>query len=187
VQIYPIVFVAALLIFGATGCQSTIRQTNTDVAPTGAPLRAGSRVYVAMPEDAIDKKNPVMGSGKRTSLAIQDAFKRHTRNVLMSRAPETLEEALDHARDLSYEYVAFPTIIKWQDRPTEWTGVRDKLQIKIDLLAASTGEVLRSTMIEGTGKWMTDGDDAPQDMLAEPVDKFVRALFRITYTPSALQ
>jgi hypothetical protein len=187
VQIYRIVFVSAVLIFGGIGCESTINQKTTDVTANAAPLRANSRIYVAMPEDALDKKNPVQGSGKRTALAIEDAFKRHTRNVVMSRAPETLEDALNHARDLSYEYLAFPTILKWQDRQTEWTGVRDKLQLKIDLIAVNSGEVVRTTTIDGKGKWMTDGDETPQDMLAEPIDKFVRTMFRMTYTPTGLQ
>ena len=152
-----------------------------------APLRSNSRVYVAMPEDALDKKNPVPQSGKRTALAIQDAFKRHTRNLVTSKYPETLPEATNHARDLQYEFIAFPTILKWQDRPTEWTGVRDKLQIKIDLISVETGQVLRTTMIDAKGRWMTDGDDQPQDLLPDPVDKFVRSLFRTTYTPSALE
>jgi hypothetical protein len=187
VRIHRIIFVSAALIFGGTGCHSTIQQTSTDVAPGVAPLRSNSRVYVAMPEDALDKNNPVPQSGRRTALALQDAFKRHTRNVLTGKLPETVAEAIDHARDVQYEFVAFPTILKWQDRPTEWTGVRDKLQLKVDLISVETSQVLRSTMINGKGRWMTDGDDQPQDMLPDPVDKFVRSLFRMTYTPSALQ
>jgi hypothetical protein len=140
-----------------------------------------------MPEDAMDKKESVAGSGKRTALVIQDAFKRHTKNVLTGRIPETLPDAIAHARDLYYEYVAFPTIMKWEDRATEWTGVRDKLALKIDLVSVETGQVIRSTTVDAKGKWMTDGDEAPQDLLAEPVDKFVRSMFRTTYTPTALE
>jgi hypothetical protein len=186
VQIYRIILLSATLLVAGVGCQSSIKQTQTD-APTAAPLLVNSRVYVAMPEDGLDKKGPVPDSGRRMALALQDAFKKHTRNVLMGRTPETLEQAIGHAREFEYEFVAMPTILKWEDRPTEWTGVRDKLQVKVDLVSVQTGEILRSTMIDGKGRWMTDGDDQPQDMLAEPVDKFVRAMFRITYTPTALQ
>lgn len=181
-----ILICTALLVF-ATGCHTTVKQTSSQVAPSGASLPPNARVYVALPEDAMDKHNPVPGSGKRTAIAIQDAFKRHTRNVLVGRSPETLEEAINHARDLNYEYVAIATLLKWEDRPTEWTGVRDKLKAKIDVVAVQTGELLRTTTIDAKGRWMTDGEDAPQDLLADPVDKFVRAMFRMTYTPSALE
>jgi hypothetical protein len=187
VQIYRIILVSAALSFAGVGCHSTIKQTSADVAPGGASLRANSRVYIAMPEDALDKKNPVPSSGRRTALALQDAFKKHTRNVLMAKFPETLDDALNHARDLQYEYVVFPTILKWEDRPTEWTGVRDKLQLKIDLISVENRQVLESTKIDAKGRWMTDGDDQPQDLLPEPIDKFVRSMFRMTYTPSALE
>ena len=184
---YRIVFICVALLVAATGCNTTIKQTNTEVTTDAAPLRPNARVYIAQPEDALDKHNAVPGSGRRTAIALESAFKLQTKNVVTGRAPETLEEALNHARDLSYEYVAIPTILKWQDRPTEWTGVRDKLQVKIDVVSVETGQVLRSSMIDAKGRWMTDGDDAPQDLLAEPVDKFVRSMFRVTYTPSALQ
>jgi len=180
-------FLAVTLVVGGIGCHSTINQTNEEPGTGEAPLVNGSRVYVALPPDALDKKVAVMGSGGRTASALNDAFKRHTRNVVRGKMPETLEEALTHARDLQYEYVAYPVILKWEDRATEWSGVRDKLQLKIDLVDVKTGGVVKSTMIDGKGRWMTEGEDTPQDMLAEPVEKFVRSLFRMSYTPSALQ
>ena len=168
------------------GCHSTYNQTFANPRPDVAPLRAGARIYIAMPEDAIDKKNPVQASGRRTAVALEDAFKLQTRSVHTSRLPETLADALTHARERECEWVAFPTIIKWQDRPTEWNGVRDKLELKIDLISVATGEVVRTTHIEAKSKFMSDGEDAPQDLLAEPVDKFVRSLFRVSYLPSGL-
>ena len=135
----------------------------------------------------MDKKEEVPGSGRRVALALQDAFKRHSRNVLVGRISENLDQAINRARDLEYDYVAMPTLLKWEDRPTEWTGVRDKLQVKIEVVSIRTREVLHSTTIDTKGKWMGDSEAAPQDLLAAPVDKFVRSLFRVTYTPSALQ
>jgi hypothetical protein len=61
------------------------------------------------------------------------------------------------------------------------------LRLKVDLVEVNTGAVVRSTTIDGKGRWMTEGEDTPQDLLAEPVEKFVRSLFRLSYTPSALQ
>ena len=177
----------ALALFAAVGCQTTKKEPTAQVTKTGPPLPLNSRVYIAMPEDAMDKREPVPGSGRRVALALQDAFKRHSRNVLLGRITENLDQAIGHARDLEYDYVAMPTLLKWEDRPTEWTGVRDKLQVKIDVVSARNGEALHSTTIDTKGKWMTDGDDAPQDLLAAPIDKFVRSMFRVTYTPSALQ
>src|SRR6476469_4075987 len=105
-------------MFAAVACHTTVKQTSTDVDRAPAPLRLNARVYVALPEDAIDKKNSVPDSGRRTEIAVEDAFKRHTRNVVAGRMPETLDEAINHARELQYEFVAMSTILKWEDRPT---------------------------------------------------------------------
>ena len=52
-------------------CRSAVTQKTTDVVPGTPPLRPNARVYVAMPEDALDKKEPVPGSGRRVALAIE--------------------------------------------------------------------------------------------------------------------
>jgi hypothetical protein len=175
------------LVACAVGCQNTYKQDITEVKAASAPMTSKSRVYIAMPEDAMDKKEPVPSSGKRTALALQEAFTRQTKFVTVAKVPETLADAIEHARNVNADFVAFPTILEWKDRPTEWTGVRDRLQLQIDVIEVSTGETIRSTKIQGTSRWMTDGEDAPQDLLADPVDKFVRGLFRVIMTPSALQ
>lgn len=180
------ILICAALIATGAACQNTYKQNVVEVKPLPEPLTAMTRVYVAMPEDALDKKEPVPASGKRTALALQDAFLRHTKNVLTAKIPENQNDAVEHARNLACDYVVFPTILEWKDRPTEWTGVRDRLKLQIQLVAVSSREVVRSSSIEGVSRWMTDGNDAPQDMLAEPVDKFVRSLFRVPLVPSGL-
>lgn len=178
---------ALLLIGAAAGCQHAYEQKTQDLTPSWEPMRPSTRVFIAMPEDALDKKEPVPNSGKRTALALHDAFARHTRTVFTARSPEPFAESLARARAATCDYMVFPTILTWQDRPTEWTGVRDKLQVKIDLVSVASGVVVRTTTINGKSRFMTDGGDAPQDLLSEPIDRFVRPLFRLSHTPTALQ
>lgn len=186
-NVLRISLLAAVLAAGAlTGCKHSYEQQTQDLTPSWEPMRASTRVFIAMPEDALDKKEPVPASGKRTALALHDAFSRHTKAVFTARSPEPFAESLARARAANCEYMIFPTIILWQDRPTEWTGVRDKLQVKIDLVSVQSGVVVRTTTIDGKSRFMTDGGDAPQDLLSEPIDRFVRPLFRLTHTPTAL-
>jgi hypothetical protein len=186
VRMFRFIFICMALMLAMTACKNTYKQAVVETQPMREPLTARSRVYIAMPEDALDKKEPVPASGKRTALAFQEAFQRHTRNVITAKTPETREAALARARELMCDYLVFPVILEWKDRPTEWTGVRDRLALKVDLIAAESGETIRSSPISAISRWMTDGGDAPQDLLAEPVDKFVRGLFRVMVTPSAL-
>jgi hypothetical protein len=183
---FRLILMCAALIAAGVGCQNTYKQNVVEVKPLIEPLTSKTRVYITMPEDALDKNEPVPASGKRTAIAMQTAFMRHTKNVLIAKIPETLNDALEHARELACDYVVFTTLLQWKDRPTEWTGVRDRLKVQIDLVSVPSREVVRTSTIEGVSRWMTDGDDAPQDLLADPVDKFVRSLFRVSLTPSAL-
>lgn len=177
----------SVVLLTAVACKNTYTQTPLTASPLVAPLRPNSRVYVAMSEDALYKKESVPQSGRRAALAVETAFRRHTKNVFLGKLPESLEDTLNHARELACEYAAIALIQKWEDHPTDWNGIPDRLDLRIDLVSVESGIVLQSTLITGRGKVMTDGEEAPQDLLAEPVDKFVRSLFRITYTPSALQ
>jgi hypothetical protein len=168
-----------------TACKSTYSEKNTtqEAPPI---LRTTSRIYIAIPFDSSFKEKVAQGSGKATGQVFFAAFSRYIRSTYISRAPESLNEALDSARRMNAEYLVYPEIRKWEDRATEWTGRRDRLELKVDLIDLSTSRVAFSREISVTGKWMTDGGDSPNDLLTEPAEQFVNALFRRIERPSAL-
>src|SRR5687767_7820518 len=136
------ILISGFLMMAMTACKNTYKQEVREEQPLREPLSAKSKIYIAMPEDAMDKKETAAGSGKRTTLAFQEAFQRHTRNVITAKLPETQTAALGQARRMRCDYVVLPTIIEWKERPTEWTGVRDRLTLKVDLLEVETGAVI---------------------------------------------
>lgn len=167
------------------GCTSTYTEKN---ATKEAPpiLRSNSRVYVAIPFDASFKKTVAQGSGKATAQTFYAAFSRYIKATFLGLGPESLDEALDSARRRSAEYLVYPNISQWEDRATEWTGRRDALTLKVDLIDLSTSKVVFSREIQARGKWMSDGGDTPTDLLAQPAEQYVNALFRRIERPSAL-
>jgi hypothetical protein len=84
------------------------------------------------------------------------------------------------------DYLVYPNIVRWEDRQTEWSGRRDRLELKIDLLDMKDGTLLFSREISATGKWLTEGGDTPKDLLDQPIEEFVNTLFRRVEKPSAL-
>ncbi len=168
------------------GCQSTYSEQ--DLSKTTPPLlRNTSRIYVAIPFDVSFKHKVAQNSGKQTADALASAFQKNTRSVYESKYPESMTEALDSARKYSAEYLVYPMLLKWEDHSTEYSGVRDKLQVRIDTIDMSNSTVVYSKMIEATGKWMSDGGDSPSDLLGEPSQSYVNSLFRHIETPSALR
>ena len=168
-----------------TACKSTYSEKDLSNEPPPL-LKSNSRIYVAIPFDATFKKEVVQGSGKQTAQAFQVAFLRYTRSVYMSKFPESVGEALEIARNGHMEYVLYPTIVRWEDRATEYTGLRDQLAVKAELIDLKTSKVVFSREIEATGKWMTDGGESPKDLLEQPAEQFANALFRRIEKPSAL-
>jgi hypothetical protein len=177
----PILLFAA----GGTGCKSTYSEQNMTKEPPPL-LRNNSRIYVAMPFDASFKKSVAQGSGKQTAQAIFDALTRYTRSVYLGKFPESASEAIASARAYNADYLVYPNLLKWEDRATEWSGRRDQLQVKIDLIDLNDSHLLFSREITATGKWMTDGGDTPNDLLQKPAEEFVNTLFRKVEKPSAL-
>ena len=70
-----------------------------------------------------------------------------------------------------------PEILHWEDRNTEWSGIKDKIEIKLVVYDAATGNELASTIIAGKIKWATFGGDHPQDLLPEPLKRYVESLY----------
>lgn len=167
------------------GCKTSYTEKNLTNEPPPL-LKSDSRIYVAIPFDASFKNKVAQDSGRTTAQAFQAAFLRYTRAVFISKYPESLSEAIDRARAAGLEYVLYPNITKWEDRATEFSGRRDRLTLKVDLIDLGTSRIVFSREIEATGKWMSDGGESPRDLLDEPAQQYVNALFRRIEKPSAL-
>lgn len=178
-------FLAIAVVPMLSACKSTYTEKNLTQEPPPI-LKSNSRIYVGMPFDGTFKEDVAQGSGKNTAQAFQAALLRYTRSVYISKFPESLSEAMDSARRGNLEYVLYPAIIRWEDRATEWSGRRDRLALKVDLIDLNASKIVFSREIEATGKWMTDGGDTPKDMVDEPAEQYVNALFRRIERPSAL-
>jgi hypothetical protein len=183
-QTFVLLIVAILF---AVGCESAPKQPTTSSPPPQLP--GGASIYIRLPEKFRTKKekDDYIDSGGRTADALQSAFLKHTRVVYVSKDPIPLEAALAAAAARRSQYLVFPIIENWEDHYTEWTGVRDRLTLRIRLYEVASGGMIYENVFSEKGRWMTDGGDAPQDLLPRIANSFVNSLFQIQYTPSALR
>lgn len=68
-------------------------------------------------------------------------------------------------------------ILHWEERATEWSGKPDRIEIQIIIYDLSTKKQIVNSTYTGKSKWATFGGDHPQDLLAEPTQTFVDALY----------
>ena len=181
-----LLFTASVMLLAAA-CQHTYKEVAITPVSERPQLSKTSVVYVAMASDAMRKDDLQIGSGAKVSQLLRDTFARYARRAYIARRVESLPDSIATAKAGKCDYVIYPTIQRWEDRATEFSGMRDKVEVKVDLAETATGSVVYSTVIQGTSRWMTDGGDQPEHLLPEPVKHYVAGLFQVLHTPSALE
>jgi len=158
----------------ASGCASTYEQTSL-TAPT-EKLQSGKSILIATPSNGFYEAKEYSGSGDTTARAVRSAFARYSNNVAVSPECSNLE-CLKSSQSTPVDYYVVPEILHWEDRNTEWSGIKDKLEVKVAVYDAKDGTELSTTIISGKSKWATFGGDHPQDLLPEPINKYVESLY----------
>lgn len=182
---------ATILLFSAAalfmaGCQHSYEELRLGPSLHATKLSSQSVVYVAVPADARYKKDLVYNSGQAAAELIRNAFSTHVKRAYAARQAETLDEAITSAQKFRCTYLVFPTLLRWEDHATEFTGIRDKVEVRIEVYDPLTRQLLHAAVLKGASRWMTDGGDTPKDLLREPVAKYAASLFQPIYSPSAL-
>jgi hypothetical protein len=163
-----------MLIALLSACASTYKQDVVS-APT-AKLDRGKPVLIATPRNGRYEGKEYPSSGIQTASAVQAAFARFSDKADVS-ADCSDQACLQAGADQSYAYFVIPEILHWEDRNTEWSGKSDLVDVRLTVLNAQSRGVVASIVISGKSKWATFGGDHPQDLLPEPITKYVESLY----------
>ncbi|WP_049772811.1 DUF4823 domain-containing protein [Teredinibacter turnerae] len=167
-----IINVLALCVL--SGCASTYK--NEVLVKSDNSLYSNLSVFIATPANGSYGGKTYANSGESTANAVRSAFMRYVDQVEVSRKCQDME-CLKSESNGNYGYLVVPYILHWEDRATEWSGLKDKLEIKIVVYSIDGTEV-SSTIIYGKSKWATFGGDHPQDLLPEPIKQYVQGLYK---------
>jgi len=169
-RVTSLIFLAAL----ASGCSATFKQ-NVLQEPSTKLVR-GKSVAIATPANEWYGKKEYSDSGRMTAFATRSAFARFTNKSVVSVGCKDLPCLKSHTAG-PFDYYVIPEILHWEDRATEWSGLPDKIEVKIVVYDGGTGKEVASTLISGKSKWATFGGDHPQDLLPEPLNSYVESLY----------
>ena len=168
--------VALLIITVLTisGCASAYKQSNLTIPI--AKLSKGKSVVIATPANGFYEKEEYSASGKMTAFAVRAAFARFTNAITVS--PDCKEiECLKKNSSVTFDYYVIPEILHWEERATEWSGIPDKIEVKLSIYDGQNWKEMASTLISGNSKWATFGGDHPQDLLPEPLSTYIESLY----------
>ncbi len=171
------VLITTFITIFATACADTTRVTQ-DPSYDKITLEKSSTAYVSVPKNGQYGTKTYNGSGLSVTTTIRSSLLKHLVQVGEGVEYEPFKQAVSSAESNAVDYLFFPTILHWEDRATEWSGIADKVQLKIVIVDINTSEVVSSTIIDGTSGLATFGGDHPQDLLSEPVANFVNDLFK---------
>ncbi|MEN0106370.1 MAG: DUF4823 domain-containing protein [Pseudomonas sp.] len=163
-----VVMVAVL----ASGC--TAKYAQNDLAVNAGKLVSGTPVVIAQPVDGSYDGSAYKASGAMTAAAVRAAFARYSNTVAVSEACANL--SCVRAQGGAGYYVV-PEILHWEDRATEWSGIPDRIEVKLAIYGPEGEQPLASTIVSGKSKWATFGGDHPQDLLEKPISNFVQAQY----------
>jgi uncharacterized protein DUF4823 len=170
--VYIFALFSSLILF--SGCSATY--THDVVKHSGVMLDRSKGVFISTPKNGWYGRTEYRDSGRMTANAVRAAFSRVTNSVTVSEECQS-SACLKLPAMERYGYYVEPQILHWEDRATEWSGLPDKVEIKIIIYDAKAGTEIASSILTGRSKWATFGGDHPQDLLPEPVTKYVESLY----------
>ena len=87
-----------------------------------------------------------------------------------------LNEAIELAKKDDFDYLFYYTILHWEDRATEWSGIRDRASIRILIINPEDGNFLNTIIVSGAGTWWTLCGYKPQDIFRYAMADFIKNL-----------
>ena len=165
-------FIALIL----SGCTASYNYDN--MRPSQKSLDTDKAVLISIPENGRYTNTHYPKSGKQTATALAYAVSAYgTNDVTITDDCRGLS-CLTSANSQKYGYYIEPIIMHWEDRATEWSGRRDRIQIGIKVYDLATKEELDNSDFVASSKSASFGGDHPQDLLAEPFKRYINQLYR---------
>lgn len=171
-----------LLVSSICACADTHQVLRAPQTRSTSIARSES-FYVSVPKDGAFGSRLYIRSGDMTTDAIFSALARKGVRAERGAVLESISAGIDATRARGLSFLVFPTILHWEDRATEWSSKPDRVEVKIDVVEAATGSTVDTVLICGVSGIATLGGDHPQDLLPNPIAKYLDEL--IPGPPSA--
>ena len=173
------VFSLCALLFGCASQKSIISNFGNDgSAKSLVQLDPNKTIYITFPSAKLNQNISTPAYALKVSEAIQKAFEPYVKNIGVAKRSQTDLVNLQRAKQGGYVYLVEPTIDKWSDNRTFWTGVPDEVEIEIDVFDTATGELVDHFDITGTSSLMPSINFKPYELLSEPLNRISAQLFK---------
>jgi hypothetical protein len=170
VRFFTLLFFVIML----SGCTATYKQNL--LSEPNTKLDPGKAVVIATPINGSYGSKEYPASGKTTVQVVRSSFAQHTNNISVSIDCSDLT-CFQNLKSSNFDYYVIPEILHWEDRATEWSGISDKIEVKISIYEYPGWKEFASAIIKGKSKWAAFGGDHPQDLLPDPLYDYIESLY----------
>lgn len=172
---YSYLLAIALLSFSTAACTSTYDYQN--MSPPSAQLNPKKSVLISVPKNGKYATAVYESSGEMTADVISNAFSNYSSKVAVTNDCHG-SNCLKLASNNKQGYYVEPKILHWEDRATEWSGKLDRIEVEISIYDIETHKKLDRSSFIASSKLASFGGDHPQDLLHDPIMKYVSSLYK---------
>ena len=164
-------FMVVILLLLLNACAYTQHSLSPNNAQKDKP--SPSDVFcVMLASDGAYGSEIYSGSGRTVSNRIIYAVRR---KYPLTQLIETTDEdqAIQQCSSKSANYLISPQILHWEDRATQWSGMRDHIKIEIRLIKVNPKTFVRSAFFEARNNWFTFVNADPSELFNDSFDKVI--------------
>jgi len=172
-----ILFTFMTVLMMLSGCADTHNLVRSNPTKLTTKLTPKDSFYIAVSKDVVYGEDKNEGSGLSLSQVLLSSIAKRVRRVEMGTVYQTFDDALLYANNKSFKYLIYPTILHFEDHATEWNGVPDRVEVKVEVVESATERLVDTALIDGTSGLGTFGGDKPQNLLPKPIEEFISGLF----------
>jgi len=166
-----------IILFVIIGCAPKYTVLQNDKESNEVKLSRDISAYISLPEDNTSNGHLYVGSGREVAAEIEFLFSQHLEKIDVGKTVESCNQGFDSAKLNGYDYYICPQLMQWEDYATEWSGIPDRIRLKVSIQSTTSKAIIDTFLIEGKGKVMSWGGDHPLDIVKEPLAAWVGSLF----------
>jgi len=155
--------------------------TTNVITPNNSSTRINLKntdiIFLALPKDGGYRNDIVTGSGKTTLSKLQYVLEDYALKIFVGSTYELIEACKTTAKEKGAKYLFFPTIANWEDRATAWSGLPDKVEIKMVIYDLENDQIIYSVQLNSQSKRLTMGTTDPSELLLGLFQEFAQQIY----------
>ncbi|MFM2482312.1 DUF4823 domain-containing protein [Celerinatantimonas sp. YJH-8] len=143
-----------------------------------AVLKANQGVFISQVRQAINGPKQNQERINSAALALQQAFKAHTKHVLYSPSCSSVD-CLAGPKIQGYSYYVSPQFVFWDNQAANGAGQKDVPELKIAIYDVASRQVIATQIISsGSSSVMIGGSHTEHELLSGSVKAAIDAFYK---------